>query len=138
MAENQEDDGIECEYVYQDSKNAPHQEATIFVNPNEDESPDNEDAEGPSVAKPSSSNEKSRRPAEARTQRSRNDQEMYALQHPETEEEMWIRMLEEKMRAQEKLVFATWVTSAVLVCMLLVSATANIYCLIKTVNARGK
>ena len=138
MAENQQDDGIECEYVYQDSKNAPHQEATIFVNPNEDESPDNEDAEGPSVAKPSSSNEKSRRPADARVQISRYDQEMYVPSHPEAEEEMRIRTLEEIMRAPEKLVFATRVTSAFLVCMLLVSATANIYCLITTVNARGK
>ena len=138
MAENQQDDTIKFEYVYQESKKAPHQEATIFEGPYEDEKSDDEDAEAPSAATPSSSNEKSRRPAEARTPRSRYDQEMYALQHPETEEEMWIRKLEEKMRAQERLVFATWVTSAVLVCMLLVSATANIYCLIKTVNARGK
>ena len=143
MAENQQDDTIECEYVYQESKKAPHQEATIIEGPYEDEKSDDEDADAPSAATASSSNEKSRRPADARVQISRYDQEMYALSHPEAEEEMRIRRLrirrlEEKMRAQEKLVFATWVTSVFLVCMLLVSATANIYCLIKTVNARGK
>ena len=138
MAENQKDDAIECEYVYQESKDVPHQEELIFEDPYEDDSSDNDDAGAPSVATPSASNEKSRRPAKTRRQRSRYDEDMYALPHPESEEEIRVRKQEEKMRAQEKLIFATRVTAAVLVCMLLVSVTANIYCLIKTVNERGK
>ena len=138
MAENQQDDAIECEYVYKESKDVPHQEATILGDPYDDESSDNDEAEGPSIATPSSSNEKSRRPAKTRRQRSRYDEDMYALPHPEGEEEIRVRKQEEKMRAQEKLIFAMRVTAAVLVCMLLASVTANIYCLIKTVNERGK
>ena len=138
MAENQQDDTIECEYVYQESKKAPHQEATIFEGPYDDEKSDDEDADAPSAATASSSNEKSRRPAKTRRQRSRYDEDMYALPHPESEEEVRVRKQEEKMRAQEKLIFAMRVTAAVLVCMLLASVTANIYCLIKTVNERGK
>ena len=138
MAENQQDDAIECEYVYKESKDVPQQEAMVFEDPYEDDSSDNDEAGGSSVATPLSSNEKSRRPAKSRRQRSRYDEEMYALPHPETDEEIRVRKLEEKMRAQEKLIFAAKVAATVLICMLLASVTANIYFLIKTVNAKGK
>ena len=138
MAENQQDDAIECEYVYKESKDVPQQEATILGDPYDDESSDNDEAVGPSVATPTSSNEKSRRPAKTRRQRSRYDEEMYALPHPETDQEIRVRKLEEKMRAQEKLIFASKVAATVFLCMLLASVTANIYVLVKTVNAKGK
>ena len=142
MTDRQKSEDIKCEYVYDKDDNiVPQKEAfvTSELYTNQiiiDEKLEKEKNDTP--VEPDSSNNKTPKTSTRKKRTSRYDEDLYALPHPETEEEVKIRRFEAQLRGKEKQLVGWKTTSALLSLILLISITANVYFVVEKVNGQGK
>ena len=131
------------ENVYNEKKDLPLQEDSLFSEPYYKDSSDSNDRNPPSNTN-LSDNENSKR-SKPKRQKSRYDEDNYALPDPEPEGEVKLRKvddqfgkLEEKLRAQGRQIATLRVVSISLFIILSVIVAANLYMNIKTGYITGK
>ena len=141
MASN--DEVVQVEYVYDENKDLPVQEGSIFTEPYYKDDSDGNDGEPPSNT--NLSDNKSSKRSTTKRQKSRYDEDNYALPDPESDGEIRIREVDEKMGKLEAKVRAqgrqnvTWkLVSIVLISLLLVIVGVNFYLDAKKVETPGK
>ena len=127
---------VKCEYVYDQDKDVDQQTDNIFSDPYSDESSDNDHGNPP--AKTISSDIKTSKTSKKKKRRSHYDEDNYALPDPETDDQVKMRKLESKLKANEKQVRAWRATSFLLIGLLFISATCIAYLSFEIVNMNGK
>ena len=137
------DEVIECEYVYDETKNSPQQNSRKFSEPyNKDNSNGND--RDPTANKNLSDNKRSKR-TKPKRQNSRYDEENYALPDSESDGEVRIRKvdgkirkIEDKMIIQGRQIFIWRLTSIVVIILLSGILAANLYLKFETMETTGK
>ena len=137
------DEVVQVEYVYDENKDLPMQEGSIFTEPYYKDDSDSNDGEPPSNT--NLSDNKSSKRSTPKRQKSRYDEDNYALPDPESDGEIRTRKVDEQIRKLEVKVGAqgrqnvTWKSvSIVLISLLLVIVGVNFYLDAKKVETPGK
>ena len=137
------DEVIQCEYVYDDTKNLPQQNSRKFSEPcNKDNSNSND--RDPPANKNLSDNKSSKR-TKSKHRNSRYDEDNYALPDSESDGEVRvrkvdgkIRKIEDKMIIQGRQIFIWRLTSIVVIILLSGILAANLYLKFETMETTGK
>ena len=137
------DEVIQCEYVYDDTKNLPQQKSRTFSEPyNKDNSNSND--RDPPENKNLSDNKSSKR-TKPKRRNSRYDEDNYALPDSESDGEVRIRKvdgkirkIEDKMVLQGRQIFIWKLTSIVVIILLSGILAANLYLKFETMDTTGK
>ena len=137
------DEVIQCEYVYDETKNSPQQNARKFSDPcNKDNSNSND--RDPTENKNLSDNKRSKR-TKPKRQNSRYDEDNYALPDPESDEEVrrrkvdeQFKKVEDKMIALGRQLFIWRLTSIVVMVLLSVIVASNLSLNVKTMKTTGE
>ena len=141
MASN--DEVVQVEYVYDEKKDLPMQEGSIFSEPYYKDNSDSNDGEPPSNA--NLSDNKSSKRSKPKRQKSRYDEDNYAL--PDSDSDGGVRStkvddkitkLEEKFTVQGRQIVTWRILSIVLIILLSVVLGANYYLDAKTAETSGK
>ena len=127
---------VKCEYVYDQGKEVDKQNDKTFSDPYSDESSDKDGGNHP--AKTMSSDIKTSKTSKKKKRRSYYDEDNYALPDPETDDDVKIRKLESKAKANKKQARNWRATSFVLIGLLFISATCIAYLVFENVKICGK
>ena len=137
------DQVIQCEYVYDDTKNLPQQKSRTFSEPYNKDSSNGNDRETP-VNKNLSDNKSSKR-IKPKRRNSRYDEDNYALPDSESDGEVRIRKvdgkirkIEDKMVVQGRQIFIWRIMSIVVIILLSGILAANLYLKFETMETTGK
>ena len=137
------DEVIQCEYVYDDTKNLPQQNSRTFSEPyNKDNSNSND--RDPPENKNLSDNKSSKR-TKPKRRNSRYDEDNYALPDSESDGEVRIRKvdgkirkIEDKMVLQGRQIFIWRLTSIAVILLLSGILAANLYLKFEAMETTGK
>ena len=137
------DQVIQCEYVYDETKNLPQQKSRTFSEPyNKDNSNSND--RDPPENKNLSDNKSSKR-TKPKRRNSRYDEDNYALPDSESDGEVRIRKvdgkirkIEDKMIVQGRQIFIWRLTSIAVILLLSGILAANLYLKFEAMETTGK
>ena len=142
MTSQNKDGDIQCEYVYDQDKSMPQQDASIFSGEYSDEDSDVDDKD--IQLKPNASNNKIAKTSKKK-RTSRYDENLYALPDNDHDDESEMRSLKSKLKSNEtqlttyKTQLATWkVASFVLIFALLISVGSISYLTVEKFGCQDK
>ena len=131
------DEVIQCEYVYDDTKNLPQQKSRTFSEPYNKDNSNSNDRDPPA--------NKSSKRTKPKRRNSRYDEDNYALPDSESDGEVRIRKvdgkirkIEDKMIIQGRQIFIWRLTSIVVIILLSGILAANLYLKFETMETTGK
>ena len=137
------DEVIQCEYVYDETKNSPQQNARKFSDPCNKDNSNSKDRD-PTANKNLSDNKRSKR-TKPKRQNSRYDEDNYALPDSESDGEVRIRKvdgkirkIEDKMIVQGRQIFIWRLTSIAVILLLSGILAANLYLKFEAMETTGK
>ena len=137
------DEVIQCEYVYDDTKNLPQQKSRTFSEPYNKDNSNSNDREPP--ANKNLSDNKSSKRTKPKRRNSRYDEDNYALPDSESDGEVRIRKVDEKIRkiedkmiVQGRQIFIWRLTSIAVILLLSGILAANLYLKFETMDTTGK
>ena len=137
------DQVIQCEYVYDDTKNLHQQNSHIFLEPCSKNNANGNDRDPP--ANKNLSDNKSSKRTKPKRRNSRYDEDNYALPDSESDGEVRIRKvdgkirkIEDKMVLQGRQIFIWKLTSIVVIILLSGILAANLYLKFETMDTTGK
>ena len=136
------DEVIQCEYVYDDTKNLPQQKSRTFSEPyNKDNSNSND--RDPPENKNLSDNKSSKR-TKPKRRNSRYDEDNYALPDSESDGEVRVRKVDGKIRkiednviVQGRKIFIWRITSFAVILLLSGVLAANLYLKFEAMETTG-
>ena len=134
MSNQQKDEEIHSEYVYDKESNTPDHNDTIFTEPYYKQ--DSDDSDGRTSVNTDSPDDKRLKTSKTKRRKSLYDENHYALpdMDDDAKNEAEIRSLKSKLKAKEKQSFAWKTTSLVAIGILLLSVGANVYLATKIPN----
>ena len=137
------DQVIQCEYVYDDTKNLPQQKSRTVLEPCSENNANSNDRDPP--ANKNLSDNKSSKRIKPKRRNSRYDEDNYALPDSESDGEVRIRKvdgkirkIEDKMVVQGRQIFIWRIMSIVVIILLSGILAANLYLKFETMDTTGK
>ena len=133
-----DDKVVNCRYVYGQDPDDAEQNDTILSYPYSEESSDIDEGSRWQDDVSNSINTFQTSKKKKRRSRYRYDEDNYALPDPETVDEVKIRTLEPKAKANKRQVGVWRATSFLLIGLLLISVTGNAYLVFEKVDVKGR